>query len=154
MVSGFWDVRLYIWIVPHGLLMYVRLYVGIVPHGLLMYVSVITSLYIYRPLMYSITCDSIYNFSLNMVSEHRFSRPLPSNFPGPPLLPPSLIALFSSVFFLPVLVSSWCIYQSKPWETTILEPSKIAQSETPRASTRRLKILPPPDVPAVRSLRF
>jgi hypothetical protein len=111
--------------------------------------------YIYRPLMYSIMCDSIYNFSLNMVSEHRFwitfilFRPLPSNFSVPSLLLPYLIALSSSVLFLPVLVSSWCIYQSKPWETTVSEPLRTAQSEPSRSATLWLKNLLPPDASAV-----
>jgi hypothetical protein len=54
-----------------------------------------------------------------------------------------LIALSSSVLLLTVLVSSWFIYQSKPWGTTVLEPSRTAKSEPSRSHTRRLKILPP-----------
>jgi len=65
-------------------------------------------------------------------------------------------------FCLPVPVSTWFIYQSKPWETTVPEPSRTALSSHSRASTRRLKFLPPPasaaappsDDPTVRSFGF
>jgi hypothetical protein len=113
-------------------------YVYIVSHGLLLCVFLSLLTYIYRLLMYSLRVIQYITFlstwyqstgSESPLIFFIFFRPLPNNFLAPPLLPPYLIALSSSVLFPPSPCFELMHIPIETWGDNVPEPSRTAQSE-------------------------